>query len=56
MPVDPFAVLHALMRAEASRARRADRAALEPEPGAPTPAPAPTPAQEPPTSRSESVR
>ncbi|MFZ4300659.1 hypothetical protein ACOZE3_22450 [Streptomyces cinereoruber] len=54
MPVDPFAVLHALMRAEASRARRADRAA--PEPGAPTPAPAPTPAQEPPTSRSESVR
>ncbi|MFI9120036.1 hypothetical protein ACIGW0_11680 [Streptomyces bikiniensis] len=39
MPVDPFAVLHALMRAEASRARRADRAALEPEPGTPTPPP-----------------
>ncbi|WP_159043095.1 MULTISPECIES: hypothetical protein [unclassified Streptomyces] len=50
MPVDPFAVLHALMRAEASRAQRADRAA--PEPGAP----APTPAQEPPASRSEPVR
>ncbi|MFB7027802.1 MULTISPECIES: hypothetical protein [unclassified Streptomyces] len=54
MPVDPFAVLHALMRAEASRARRADRAA--PEPGAPAPEPAPARTQEPPTSRSESVR
>ncbi|WP_432129274.1 hypothetical protein [Streptomyces sp. bgisy082] len=54
MPVDPFAVLHALMRAEASRARRADRAA--PEPGAPAPESAPVRAQEPPASRSESVR
>ncbi|MEW1902423.1 MULTISPECIES: hypothetical protein [unclassified Streptomyces] len=52
MPVDPFAVLHALMRAEASRARRADRAA--PESGAPAQEPAPAP--EPPASRSESVR
>ncbi|MER7912525.1 hypothetical protein [Streptomyces sp. NPDC096068] len=54
MPVDPFAVLHALMRAEASRAQRADRAA--PEPGAPAPDSAPAPAPEPPSSRSEPVR
>ncbi|MGW9436280.1 hypothetical protein [Streptomyces sp. NPDC055607] len=56
MPVDPFAVLHALMRAEASRARRTARTA--PEPGVPTTesAPAPAPAPEPPASRNEPVR
>ncbi|WP_411072667.1 hypothetical protein [Streptomyces sp. cmx-4-25] len=54
MPVDPFAVLHALLRAEASRTRRADRAA--PETGAPAAAPEPAPAPEPPTSRNEPVR
>ncbi|MGW3559568.1 hypothetical protein ACWDNT_19715 [Streptomyces sp. NPDC000963] len=52
MPVDPFAVLHALMRAEASRARRTARTA--PEPGVPTTESAPAP--EPPASRNEPVR
>ncbi|MFF0558360.1 hypothetical protein [Streptomyces sp. NPDC004266] len=33
MPVDPYAVLQALLRAEASRARR-----TAPEPGSPAPA------------------
>ncbi|MFE0643997.1 hypothetical protein ACFW2Y_20635 [Streptomyces sp. NPDC058877] len=42
MPVDPYAVLQALVRAEASRARRAERTA--PEPGTPAPAPASEPA------------
>ncbi|MFJ4870246.1 hypothetical protein [Streptomyces sp. NPDC088757] len=58
MPVDPFAVLHALMRAEASRARRTARTASEPGAPAPesAPAPAPAPAPEPPTSRNEPVR
>ncbi|MEV8589181.1 hypothetical protein [Streptomyces sp. NPDC051180] len=42
MPVDPYAVLQALLRAEASRAQRADRSAAEP--AAPAPAPAPEPA------------
>ncbi|MEU4105215.1 hypothetical protein AB0F16_32360 [Streptomyces tanashiensis] len=36
MPVDPYAVLQALLRAEASRARRTERTA--PEPGTPAPA------------------
>ncbi|MFC8586144.1 hypothetical protein ACFUGD_16590 [Streptomyces sp. NPDC057217] len=54
MPVDPFAVLHALMRAEASRAQRADHAA--PEPGAPAPDSAQASAPEPPSSRNEPVR
>ncbi|MFD3660421.1 hypothetical protein ACFWVF_07415 [Streptomyces sp. NPDC058659] len=36
MPVDPYAVLQALLRAEASRAQRADRRAAEPaEPARP---------------------
>ncbi|MFE0648239.1 hypothetical protein ACFVZH_06580 [Streptomyces sp. NPDC059534] len=39
MPVDPYAVLQALLRAEASRAQRADRSTAEP----PAPAPAPAP-------------
>ncbi|MFJ5832629.1 hypothetical protein [Streptomyces sp. NPDC093089] len=51
MPVDPYAVLQALLRAEASRAQRADRAAPEPAtrtaatrtPGTRTSAPAPEP-------------
>ncbi|MEV7565838.1 hypothetical protein [Streptomyces tanashiensis] len=57
MPVDPYAVLQALLRAEASRARRTERTA--PEPGAPAPArtsepPARTP--EPPARREDGVR
>ncbi|WP_225803067.1 hypothetical protein [Streptomyces sp. NK15101] len=36
MPVDPYAVLQALLRAEASRARRTERTA--PEAGSPAPA------------------
>ncbi|MGW8763953.1 hypothetical protein ACWGN5_15765 [Streptomyces sp. NPDC055815] len=50
MPVDPYAVLQALLRAEAARARRTERTA--PEPG--TPAPAPTP--EPPAHRKDGLR
>ncbi|MEU5918568.1 hypothetical protein [Streptomyces sp. NPDC047141] len=45
MPVDPYAVLQALLRAEASRARRSERTAPE------TPAPAPAP--EPPARRED---
>ncbi|MER7951398.1 hypothetical protein ABTY59_28790 [Streptomyces sp. NPDC096079] len=37
MPVDPYAVLQALLRAEAARGRRTDRTASEP--AAPAPAP-----------------
>ncbi|MFD8210441.1 hypothetical protein ACFV2S_29045 [Streptomyces sp. NPDC059695] len=47
MPVDPYAVLQALLRAEASRARRAERTAHE------TPAPAPATAPEPPAHRED---
>ncbi|MEU4061710.1 hypothetical protein AB0F25_04620 [Streptomyces wedmorensis] len=43
MPVDPYAVLQALLRAEASRAQRADRSAAD------AAAPAPAPVPEPPT-------
>ncbi|MEU6163367.1 hypothetical protein [Streptomyces tanashiensis] len=50
MPVDPYAVLQALLRAEASRARRTERTA--PEPGAPAPARTP----EPPAHREDGVR
>ncbi|MEV6246642.1 hypothetical protein AB0M38_10600 [Streptomyces sp. NPDC051742] len=53
MPADPFAVLQALLRAEASRARRTDRA---PEPPAEIPDPAPAPAPEPPTYRDGPIR
>ncbi|WP_411110939.1 hypothetical protein [Streptomyces sp. c-19] len=54
MPADPFAVLQALLRAEASRARRTDRA---PEPAAEIPDhPAPAPAPEPPTHRDGPLR
>ncbi|WP_328941703.1 hypothetical protein OG259_08575 [Streptomyces sp. NBC_00250] len=57
MPVDPFAVLQALLRAEASRAQRSGHPAPEPAAPAaapaPAPAPAPTPAPEPPTYRDE---
>ncbi|MGA5195481.1 hypothetical protein [Streptomyces exfoliatus] len=57
MPADPFAVLQALLRAEASRARRTDRA---PEPAAevpdPTPVPVPAPAPEPPPHRDGPIR
>ncbi|KQX50946.1 MULTISPECIES: hypothetical protein [unclassified Streptomyces] len=45
MPVDPFAVLQALLRAEASRAQRTDRRASEP--AAPTTAPGSAPVQDP---------
>ncbi|MFI0924535.1 hypothetical protein [Streptomyces sp. NPDC021012] len=54
MPVDPYAVLQALLRAEASRARRTERTA--PEPGAATPARTPeppAPAPEPPAHRAD---
>ncbi|MFF5920656.1 hypothetical protein ACFY8C_20275 [Streptomyces flavochromogenes] len=54
MPVDPFAVLQALLRAEASRAQRSDRRA--PEPGAPAAETAPDPAPEPPAYRDEPLR
>ncbi|WP_329284726.1 hypothetical protein [Streptomyces sp. NBC_00691] len=52
MPVDPFAVLQALLRAEASRAQRSERRA--PEPTAPKAEPAPAP--EPPAYRDEPLR
>ncbi|MFJ2054400.1 hypothetical protein ACIOMM_00490 [Streptomyces sp. NPDC087908] len=46
MPVDPFAVLQALVRAEASRSQRSERRtpdsvdpAAEPRPAAPAPQP-----------------
>ncbi|WP_369147474.1 hypothetical protein [Streptomyces sp. R44] len=51
MPVDPYAVLQALLRAEASRARRTERATA-PEPGTPAPAPVP----EPPARREDGLR
>ncbi|MFJ5137172.1 hypothetical protein [Streptomyces sp. NPDC088707] len=54
MPVDPFAVLQALLRAEASRAQRPERRA--PEPAAPAAEPAMDPAPEPPTYRDERQR
>ncbi|MFD3993979.1 hypothetical protein [Streptomyces sp. NPDC058548] len=54
MPVDPFAVLQALLRAEASRAQRPERRA--PEPVAPAVEPVPDPAPEPPTYRDEPLR
>ncbi|WP_395365422.1 hypothetical protein ACHGLA_31460 [Streptomyces sp. YH02] len=54
MPVDPYAVLQALLRAEASRAQRSERRA--PEPAAPAAEPAPAPAPEPPTYRDERLR
>ncbi|MFE7546884.1 hypothetical protein [Streptomyces gardneri] len=50
MPVDPYAVLQALLRAEASRAQRADHRSTEPA------EPAPTPATEPPTPREDHAR
>lgn len=51
MPVDPYAVLQALLRAEASRAQRADRRAAEPaEPAQPAPV------TEPPAPREDSTR
>ncbi|MFE9136428.1 hypothetical protein [Streptomyces sp. NPDC007355] len=49
MPVDPFAVLQALLRAEASRSPRTDASGSPradrrpPEPAAPAAAPAPAP-------------
>ncbi|MCX2180416.1 hypothetical protein KV205_07720 [Streptomyces sp. SKN60] len=46
MPVDPFAVLNALLRAEAARNRT-------PEPPAPEPAPTPEPVRAEPTPRRE---
>ncbi|MCX5394191.1 hypothetical protein ABZY68_03275 [Streptomyces sp. NPDC006482] len=47
MPVDPYAVLQALLRAEASRAQRADRRSAEPA------EPAPAPVAEPPVPRED---
>ncbi|MFE7600716.1 hypothetical protein [Streptomyces sp. NPDC057494] len=49
MPVDPYAVLQALLRAEASRARRTERTVHE----TPAPAPAPAAAPEPPAHRQD---
>ncbi|MEX0167692.1 hypothetical protein [Streptomyces sp. LMG1-1-1.1] len=46
MPVDPYAVLKALLRAEASRAQRADRSAPEAATRTPAPAPEPRPSRE----------
>ncbi|WP_406063950.1 hypothetical protein OG462_34925 [Streptomyces sp. NBC_01077] len=54
MPVDPFAVLQALLRAEASRAQRSERRA--PEPAGQAAEPAPAPAAEPPTYREDPAR
>ncbi|MFB7405942.1 hypothetical protein ACFCZ2_02065 [Streptomyces sp. NPDC056202] len=54
MPVDPFAVLQALLRAEASRAQRLERRA--PEPAAPAAEPVKDPAPEPPAYRDERLR
>ncbi|WP_190413535.1 hypothetical protein [Streptomyces venezuelae] len=54
MPVDPYAVLQALLRAEASRAGRTDRRASEP--AAPAPEPATSPEPEPAPYREEPVR
>ncbi|MFH9727312.1 hypothetical protein ACH4M4_30730 [Streptomyces sp. NPDC017254] len=54
MPVDPYAALQALLRAEASRARRADRSASEP--AGPASEAAPVPAPEPPVHREDSAR
>ncbi|MER6097660.1 hypothetical protein ABT154_17740 [Streptomyces sp. NPDC001728] len=69
MPVDPFAVLQALLRAEASRAQRPERPAPEPatpdlvsdpvsaQVQAPTSEPSPVPASPaPPTRREGGVR
>ena len=50
MPVDPYAVLQALLRAEASRAQRADRRSAEPA------EPAPAPVTEPPVPREDLAR
>ncbi|MGW6389158.1 hypothetical protein ACWFR1_01350 [Streptomyces sp. NPDC055103] len=50
MPVDPYAVLQALLRAEASRAQRADRRSAEPA------EPAPSPVTEPPAPREDPAR
>ncbi|MFB7590744.1 hypothetical protein [Streptomyces sp. NPDC056169] len=50
MPVDPYAVLQALLRAEASRAQRADRRSAEPA------EPAPAPVTEPPVPREDPAR
>ncbi|MFI6421635.1 hypothetical protein ACIBG6_30035 [Streptomyces sp. NPDC050842] len=50
MPVDPYAVLQALLRAEASRAQRADRHAEPAEPAQPAPV------TEPPAPREDSPR
>ncbi|MDV5149352.1 hypothetical protein R1T08_35765 [Streptomyces sp. SBC-4] len=50
MPVDPYAVLQALLRAEASRAQRADRRSAEPaEPARPAPVAEPPVPREDPT-------
>ncbi|MFD8639848.1 hypothetical protein ACFV14_06030 [Streptomyces zaomyceticus] len=54
MSVDPYAALQALLRAEASRARRTDRGASEPAAKAPEAAPAPTPER--PTHREDNAR
>ncbi|CAM5491606.1 hypothetical protein [Streptomyces narbonensis] len=50
MPVDPYAVLQALLRAEASRAQRADRRSAEPA------EPEPAPVTEPPAPREDRTR
>ncbi|MFD8975442.1 hypothetical protein [Streptomyces sp. NPDC059593] len=50
MPVDPYAVLQALLRAEASRAQRTDRRSVEPA------EPAPAPVTEPPVPREDPAR
>ncbi|MFD3531742.1 hypothetical protein [Streptomyces sp. NPDC058664] len=49
MPVDPFAALQALLRAEASRSRLTERRSAEPaEPASPAPAPErPAPREDP---------
>ncbi len=54
MPVDPYAVLQALLRAEASRARRTERTA--PEPGSPVSVSAPVSTPEPPARREDRLR
>ncbi|MFF9065839.1 hypothetical protein ACF09E_10825 [Streptomyces sp. NPDC014891] len=55
MPVDPFAVLQALVRAEASRAQRPER--TTPDSAAdPAAEPGPAPAPQPPAYRDEPLR
>ncbi|MFF0273776.1 MULTISPECIES: hypothetical protein [unclassified Streptomyces] len=54
MPVDPFAVLQALVRAEASRAQRSER--RTPDSADPAAEPGPAPAPQPPAYRDEPLR